>query len=211
MDPRPATSANLRSRHQAMSARSNKDTTKVSMLSSRECMRSCAMARGTKRKNLQWHCKSSGPHNSHANAELSTGHAHDRLSPPLILRPARALKSEFPWRPTNCKGGVGIRRTKGDASACLQGWCSAALGSVGSTLSNSKATLNSTASGVREQTNKQTNKQAKNATRLPVELLPCSVQPRDDVHHAVKMVSLGTCTRTEVTIGSWEITERAGK
>ena len=37
------------------------------------------------------------------------------------------LSSEFPWRPT--KGGVGIQRTKGDASACLQG-CSAALGSV---------------------------------------------------------------------------------
>ena len=52
------------------------------------------------------------------------------------------------------EGGVGIRRMKGDASACLQG-CSAALGSAGSTLG--KATLLRLPESVNKQTNKQTN------------------------------------------------------
>ena len=36
-----------------------------------------------------------------------------------ILRPARALKREFPWRPT--KGGIGTRRTKRAVPACPSG------------------------------------------------------------------------------------------
>ena len=70
-----------------------------------------------------------------------------------ILRPARALKREFPWRPT--KGGVGIRRTKRIASACLQR-CSATLGSVGSILS--KATLLRLPESMNKQTKKGKNK-----------------------------------------------------
>ena len=50
--------------------------------------------------------KSPTPQNSHENAELSIyGHMIDRPSPPFDLRPAGALKREFPWHPT--KGGVG--------------------------------------------------------------------------------------------------------
>ena len=58
--------------------------------------------------------KSSGPHDGHVNAELSKGTCSAESA---TLRPARALKSEFPWRPT--KGGVGIRRTKRIVPACL--------------------------------------------------------------------------------------------
>ena len=41
--------------------------------------------------------KSSGPHDSHANAELSKGTSSTEST---ILRPARALKSELPLRPS---------------------------------------------------------------------------------------------------------------
>ena len=44
--------------------------------------------------------------------------------PPLYLPSsvrAWALKSKFPWRPAKGARGVGIRRTKGDASACPLG------------------------------------------------------------------------------------------
>ena len=73
--------------------------------------------------------KSSAPHNSHANAELSIG---ARSAGSAILRPARALRRDFPWRRT--LGGVGIRRTKGRLTALggLERW-----GSAGSFLSGS--------------------------------------------------------------------------
>ena len=45
--------------------------------------------------------KSASPHTSHANAELSTGTCSAESA---ILRPVRALKSEFPWRPTQGRG-----------------------------------------------------------------------------------------------------------
>ena len=97
---------------------------------------------------------------------LSTSRQVLQLVQPVQTSSAAASLQpcEFPWRPT--KGGVGIRRTRRIASACLQG-CSVTLGSVGSILS--KATLLQLPESVNKQTNKQTCKQSGQPAIIPSE------------------------------------------